>query len=144
MWIKSGITKSPCHVIQKVARAVPPLRNGAAGASVRAPKGAHKKARPKLKPRKRAGLVLGPVVRAFAAARPGYLCLFFLCVARRGACFSLCASGCARRAPPPAQFNVAVAPPGAPAYLVGPGWFKKGGGAGASSRRGTKPSALSL
>lgn len=28
MWIKSGMAKSPCHVIQKVARAVPPLRCG--------------------------------------------------------------------------------------------------------------------
>lgn len=106
MWIKSGMAKSPCHVIQKVARAVPPLRNGAAGASVRAPKGAHKKSAPKAKASQASGPSTRPgCARFFASARPGCLCLFFLCVARRCACFCLCAFGCARRAPPPAQLN---------------------------------------
>lgn len=63
-----------------------------------------------------------PRRRALAPLR---LCA--LCVGRRSACFSLCAAGCGPRAPPPAQFDGAVAPPVAPACLVGGGAGLVGG-----------------
>lgn len=101
MWIKSGMAKSPCHVIQAVARAVPPpygmVQPGPASARLKA---LIKKARPKLKPRKRAGLVLGPVVRAFLRPLGPAVFVCSSSASRAGVRASVCVRSGARAAPP--------------------------------------------